>query len=171
MTQETGIKKGQSPARWRIRLGLFILVVGWLSPLCIPLITATGLPVKWKTILSGMLAVGIPEVLTIVAIAIMGKSGYDHIKKRFLGLLKKYGPPEVVGRTRYRVGLILFALPLGFGWLAPYAPHLVPGYEAQRFYINLIGDLMLVTSLFVLGGEFWDKVRALFIHGARTQIP
>jgi hypothetical protein len=29
---------------------------------------------------------------------------------------------------------------------------------------------MFVASLFVLGGDFWDKVRALFVHDARVQI-
>jgi hypothetical protein len=60
----------------------------------------------------------------------------------------------------------MFLLSILFGWLAPYGPHFVPGYEGQRFLVNLIGDLLLISSLFVLGGEFWDKLRALFIHGA-----
>jgi hypothetical protein len=30
---------------------------------------------------------------------------------------------------------------------------------------------MLLASLFVLGGEFWDKLRALFVHGARAAFP
>jgi hypothetical protein len=30
------------------------------------------------------------------------------------------------------------------------------------------GDVLLVSSLFVLGGEFWDKLRALFVHDARA---
>jgi hypothetical protein len=65
----------------------------------------------------------------------------------------------------------MFLLPIFFGWLAPYAPHLIPKYEAHRFVVNLAGDLMFISSLFVLGGDFWDKVRALFMHGARAQIP
>ncbi|MBW1773551.1 MAG: hypothetical protein JRJ82_11760 [Deltaproteobacteria bacterium] len=49
--------------------------------------------------------------------------------------------------------------------------HRIPGYEAFRFWISLVGDAMFVCSFFVLGGDFWDKVRALFIHGAKAQIP
>ena len=30
-------------------------------------------------------------------------------------------------------------------------------------------DVMLLTSLFVLGGEFWDKLRALFVHESRAE--
>jgi hypothetical protein len=26
------------------------------------------------------------------------------------------------------------------------------------------GDLLLLASLFVLGGDFWDKIRALFVY-------
>jgi hypothetical protein len=29
-------------------------------------------------------------------------------------------------------------------------------------------DLVTLVSLFVLGGDFWDKVRALFLHDARA---
>jgi hypothetical protein len=30
---------------------------------------------------------------------------------------------------------------------------------------------MFISSFFVLGGDFWDKVRALFSHEAKVQIP
>lgn len=156
---------------WRFRVGVIVFVVGFLSPLLIPVVARTGLPTEWKALISGALAVGVPEVLSILAVAIMGKEGFNTIKGRFFGFLKKYGPPDVVGRTRYRVGLIMFVLPLLFGWLGPYGTHKIPGYEAYRFWANLAGDLIFVSSLFVLGGDFWDKVRALFIHEARAEIP
>lgn len=157
--------------RWRLRLGIIVFVIGFLSPLLIPLVTASELPTKWKAIISGCLAVGIPELFSVIAIAIMGKPGFNYIKERFFGFLKKYGPADRVSRTRYRIGLVMFLLPIFFGWLAPYAPHLLPGYEAHRFFVNLIGDMMFVSSLFVLGGNFWDKVQALFIHGATAKFP
>jgi hypothetical protein len=168
---KTTVKETEQPrAGWRFRLGLIVLVVGWLSPLCIPLITATELPTRWKTIISGMLAVGIPEVFTVAAIAIMGKSGYNLIKERIFSFLKKHGPPDRVSLTRYRIGLVMFVLPVLFAWLGPYGAHLIPGYPDHRFVVSLIGDVMFVASLFVLGGDFWDKVRALFIPRARVPI-
>jgi len=171
MTAGTITETELGQTRWRLRLGLVVFAIGFLSPLLIPLVTATELPTKWKAVISGLLAVGIPELFSIVAIAIMGKPGFNYIKKRFFGFLKKYGPADRVSRTRYRIGLVMFLLPIFFGWLAPYAPHLLPGYEAHRFFVNLIGDMMFISSLFVLGGDFWDKVRALFIHEAKVQIP
>ena len=171
MTHTAASKTGPPQAEWRLRLGLTILVIGFLSPLSIPLVTATGLPTKWKAVLSGALAVGIPEVFSIVAIAIMGKAGFNYLKASLFAFLKKYGPPDQVSRTRYHIGLAMFLLPLLFGWLAPYAAHYVQGYEAYRLSINIIGDLMLFTSLFVLGGGFWDKLRSLFRHDAYAVIP
>jgi len=170
MVKASATKTEQPRAGWRFRLGLIILVVGWLSPLCIPLITATELSTRWKTIISGALAVGIPEVFTVAAIAIMGKSGYNLIKERIFSLLKKHGPPDRVSLTRYRIGLVMFGLPIVFGWLGPYGVHLIPGYEAHRFVVSLIGDCMFMASFFVLGGDFWDKIRALFVYDARVQI-
>jgi hypothetical protein len=63
----------------------------------------------------------------------------------------------------------MFVAPLLYGWLAPYAPDLKAGLEMQTFPSNIVGDLVFVGSFFVLGGDFWDKVRALFIHGAKAQ--
>jgi len=157
--------------RWRLHLGVIVFVIGFLSPLLIPLVTASELPTKWKAVISGCLAVGIPELFSIAAIAIMGKSGFNYIKERFFGFLKKYGPADKVSRTRYRIGLVMFVLPVGFAWLGPYGAHLIPGYETHRFVVSLIGDVMFVASLFVLGGDFWDKIRALFVYGATAKFP
>ena len=33
----------------------------------------------------------------------------------------------------------------------------------------ITGDVMLVTSFFILGGDFWDKLRALFVYGSKVQ--
>jgi hypothetical protein len=171
MTPGIITEKELGQMRWRLRLGVIVFVIGFLSPLLIPLVTASELPTKWKAVISGFLAVGIPELFSIIAIAIMGKPGFNYIKKQFFAFLKKHGPPDKVNRMRYRIGLVMFLIPIFFGWLAPYFPHTVPGYETHRFWVNLIGDMMFVSSLFVLGGDFWDKVRALFVYGATAKFP
>jgi hypothetical protein len=170
MAQTAASNTAQSRAGWRLRLGLIILVVGFLSPLAIPLITATELSSKWKAVISGALAVGIPEVFSVVAIAIIGKSGYNRIKERIFSFLKKHGPPDRVSPTRYRIGLVMFVLPIIFGWLGPYGARHIPGYAAHQLAVSLIIDIIFFASLFLLGGDFWDKLRALFIHGASVQL-
>ena len=44
------------------------------------------------------------------------------------------------------------------------------GYEAHQFIVSFIGDVIFVASLFVLSGDFGDKIRALFIHNDRAKL-
>ena len=88
-----------------------------------------------------------------------------------LGARYEHGPPSEVSRGRYRVGLVLFVLPLALGWLVPYFLHLLPGLSSIPMTIYFLGDLLFIASFFILGGDFWDKVRSLFMHGAKAQLP
>jgi hypothetical protein len=171
MTGKETARSKEEHSGWRFRLGLIVLVGGWLSPLLVPVVVATDLPTEWKTVLSGLLMVGIPEVFTVAAIAILGKSGFNLIKERVFGFLKRHGPADVVSRTRYRIGLVMFVVPILFGWLAPYGPDRILAREVQNLWVNIVTDLMFISSFFVLGGDFWDKLRALFVHGAKAHYP
>ena len=103
--------------------------------------------------------------------ALAGKDGFAFIKSRIFGFLKSFGPPKTVGRTRYTIGLVMFILPLLFSFIVPYAKHFITGLELQSLVYNIAGDILLLVSLFVLGGDFWDKLRSLFIHDAYAVIP
>ena len=158
-------------AGWRLKLGVALFGLSILLPvLGIPLVALMGLSAATVATISGALVVG-AEVLGVIAVAVMGKSGYAYVKNRVFGFLKQYGPPVEVSRTRYTIGLVMFAVPVVFGWLAPYAADWVPGYPGNEFTYAIAGDLLLLVSLFVLGGDFWDKLRALFVHGAKAVFP
>jgi hypothetical protein len=158
-------------AGWRLKLGVALFGLSIMCPvLGIPLVALMGLPAATVATISGALLVS-AEVLGIVSVAIMGKSGYAYIKSRIFGFLKQYGPPVEVSRTRYTIGLVMFAVPIVFGWLAPYAADWIPGYPGNELSYAIVGDLLLLVSLFVLGGDFWDKLRALFIHDAKVVFP
>lgn len=156
---------------WRFRVGAIILVVGLAAPLAIPLVTSSSLPGAWKTAIAGALAIGVPEVMMVVAAAVMGKAGFARLKQFFGRILKKYGPPQRVSPGRHHVGLVMFAAPLLLGWFGPYIHHHLPGFDRQPLLWHIGGDLVFVTSLLVLGGDFWDKLRSLFVHGARAIFP
>jgi hypothetical protein len=57
------------------------------------------------------------------------------------------------------------------GWLAPYLGRHLPGFDPGQLIWAVTGDVVFVASFFVLGGEFWDKLRSLFVHGARAVFP
>ena len=162
------------PSRGQLILGGVIFVGGQLVPLSVPLVASSSLPTVWKTVLSAILLIS-PELLMLVAVAVLGKAGFDYLVRLFKKALgrffKKHGPPEVVGRTRYRTGLAMFTIPLVLGWAMPYMSHHIPGFDTHAILFGLTGDVLLLASLFVLGGEFWDKLRGLFMHGARIQFP
>ena len=65
----------------------------------------------------------------------------------------------------------MFLLPGLYSWVLVYAPEVVPGYPDERISIGLTFDGLFVASFFVLGGDFWDKLRALFVHRAKAQFP
>ena len=156
---------------WRFPAGVAIFALGFCVPLAIPLVTASGLPPGWKAVISGALAVGAPEVMMVIATAVMGKEGFDELKRRIGRFFRRYGPPDAVGPTRYRIGLSMFLVPLVLGWLGPYLGSHLPAFDRYPAFWHVGGDLLFVTSLFVLGGDFWDKLRALFVHGARAVFP
>ncbi len=167
----------QTTVGWRLKLGVPIFVLSILLPVVgIPLVATLGLSGTMTASISGAVLVG-AEVLGILAVAVMGKPGYLYIKNRVIGLLRQYGPPKEVSRARYNVGLVMFVLPMLFGWVTPYVSGLIPNLESNLFAYAIVGDALLLTSLFVLGGDFWDKVRALFVysdkicHSCTTETP
>jgi len=162
---DTSLSKG------RLYAGGAIFIAGFLSPLLVPLVTASPLPVGWKTAISGLLLVGVPELAMLIAAAVMGKDGFNYLKQMLFGFLgKHFAPPETVSPIRYRIGLVLFSIPLLLGWVTPYISGYFPVFEEHRLLLAIIGDLFLLCSLVVLGGEFWDKLRALFIHKAKVTL-
>jgi hypothetical protein len=131
-------------------------------------VTALGFSAAMTASISSGILAG-AEVVLFLAVAVMGNSGYAYIKNRVFSFLKQYGPPAGVSRTRYIVGLGMFVVPFLLAWLAPYSGHLMPGYARNELTFAIVGDLLLLVSLFVLGGDFWDKLKALFIYDVRAR--
>jgi hypothetical protein len=161
----------QPPAGWRLKLGAGLFVLSMVLPLVgVPAVAAFGLSATLTASVSGALLMG-AEVLGLAAVAVMGKSGYTYIKNRIFVFLKRHGPPQEVSSLRYTIGLVMFCLPLLFGWALPYAAEFILSLKSNPLPYALGGDLLLLTSLFVLGGNFWDKLRSLFVYNAEVRFP
>ena len=154
---------------WRLQLGVALFMLSIVLPLVgVPVVASLGLSAGVTATVSGSLLVG-AEVLGVAAVAVMGKSGYLYIKNRAFAFLKQFGPPREVSRRRYTAGLVMFCAPILFGWASPYASRWIPGIATHPLRFALGGDLLLLTSLFVLGGNFWDKIRSLFLYDAEAR--
>ena len=158
---DTIADKNETPTKSRLILGGTIFVSGFMSPLAIPLVTGSNLSTEWKTMLSGVLVLGVPEAFMLIAIAILGKQGFDYLKSR---LWKAVRPADKVSSIRYRIGLVLFFTPILFGWLTPYLGLWITVLEAHQIKLAIAGDIIFAVSLFVLGGDFWLKIKALFTY-------
>lgn len=158
----------QSLDKTRLIIGIIVLIIGQLSPLAIPLLQYFELSNALKATLTGILLFGIPEMFILLTILIVGKSGFQIIKDKLYDKIKWVFPPDEVSKTRYTVGLILFSLVLIQAWCMPYALHLLEQLNLNILYLAIVGDVLLLASLYVLGGNFWDKLRALFSHVSKV---
>jgi len=159
------------PPKGRLISGAMIFIIGIISPVFIPIVLTSGLPEWLIAVLSGLLAFGIPELFMIIAVAILGKDGFAFLRSKLGKFLKPLAPPDEVSRIRYNMGLVLFCVPIIIAILSPYLDLKFHFLEDIPFYFTVITDVMIITSLFVLGGNFWDKLRALFIHRAKVILP
>ena len=171
MAEGKDVVESAPEAGLRFYIGIALFAVSFAGPLItIPLLGVFGLSAGEIASYSAVILVS-AEVLLVAAAAIMGKSGYSYIKSKIFGALKRYGPPQEVSLTRYRIGLVFFAVPLILGFLSPYVKSLIPYYEGNEVLFAIGGDVVLLVGLFILGGAFWDKLRALFIYEAKAVFP
>lgn len=156
-------ENGKPPAKSRLILGGFVFIAGFMSPLLIPVVTSSSLSIEWKSVLSGLLALGVPEVFMLIAVAILGKQGFNYLKSHLWQFIR---PPDKVSLLRYRIGLVLFFSSILLGWLHPYLELWITELSVVHLQLAIAGDIVFAISLFVLGGDFWLKIKALFSHEA-----
>ncbi len=154
--------------KFRLYGGIAILAFAWLLPLLGIPVSQTNWPIAIKATVIGLLTLGGPEILSIVAIIVMGRESYELIIQKLKEFFKNIKPSGKASRLRYNIGLILFLLPAVPTYIMSYVPRLLPDISPQRLIVSISSDLMFIVSLFVLGGDFWDKLRSLFIYDSHA---
>jgi hypothetical protein len=138
------LKNGAPQANWRFRFGLALFVLAGLV-----LVAGIALLVAGFSGGGMLLLAGPPEILCLVAAGILGKENYP----------SRLGE---VSRFRYYTGLagcIFNGVPLT---LYAYVPELLPS-GLTKISILVIADVIFFGSLLFAGGEFWERLRSLFI--------
>jgi len=156
-------------AGWRFKVGIAIICVMLGSWLLIPIMAGAGVPGSRIAALTGVLFIS-NKILLLLVIGVMGKAGFQQLKRTVFGYVSGLAPSAdvVVGPVRHKVGVVMFCLPIAASFLEPYVDTLWPGLRPGLWQVQLLGDGMFVASFFVLGGHFWDKMRALFVRNARV---
>ena len=153
-----------APTGWRFKVGIALFALMILAWLLVPIEAALGMSAATIAATTAGIAIG-NKIILLVAIAVMGKAGFQDMKAKFL---HKLAPPAEVSPMRYRIGLVMFCVPLLQGLLETWASHMAPQLVANRLWVDIVMDVMLIASLFVLGGNFWDKLKALFSYNAKA---
>ncbi len=153
----------------RFYLGMTLLVLAFASPGFGLVVANMDWPGTVKATVIGLLTVGVPELLGAAAATVLGKENFQRIAAWALSLLRLLRPTARVSKARYTVGLAMFVVPVIPTYVMGYAPQWLPDASAARLYVNIGADCMFIASLFVLGGDFWDKLSSLFIYESHAQ--
>jgi hypothetical protein len=166
-TKDIAASAASTRTGWRFKVGIALIALMALAWLLIPIEAALGMSAATIGATTAGIAIA-NKIILLAAIAVMGKAGFQELKAK---LFHQLTPPAEVSPMRYRIGLVMFCLPLLQGLLETWASHFAPQFVENRLWVDIVMDAMLIASMFVLGGNFWDKLRALFVRDARITLP
>jgi hypothetical protein len=167
-----GSIEGVAPPTARLWTGVSVFAFGWILALTlVPFVTNSDFPTSVKATLTTLLVVVVPKVFLLAAIAILGKPGFAYLKGVVWKFFRRIAPPPQVGAWRYRLGLVMFFLPLVASIFFQYFQPILEDGAAARPTFERVGDVIQIVALFVLGGDFWDKLRSLFVREAKAVFP
>ena len=155
---------------WRFTLGIICFFAAFAPHAVTGILILAGANAR---VIGTMAAVSftLNKLFLLASVVLLGRAGFNRLKKRLVGTFQQYLMPDEVGPWRYRIGLVMFVVPLVFAWKAPYVTELMPMLGRHSTTAAIITDAIFVASLFVLGGGFWDKLRALFVRKASVVFP
>lgn len=148
-------------ASTRLKLGIALVVVG-------NLLFFTSAWIAWMPWSAGVKATlwsilfFTPEAFTLMGAAVMGRENYEMFRLKAAAVIRRIKPPGNVSLLRHRVGLALLATPLLPAYVQAFKPEWLPDHSAYRWQVMVAAHLLAIGGLFLLGGDFWDKLHALF---------
>ncbi|MCY1512543.1 hypothetical protein D9M68_470060 [compost metagenome] len=148
---------------WRFKCGIGMFILAFALWFLIPLAAALDVPGSRIAALTGTIFIA-NKVLLLTCVAVMGKEGFQQLKAIVFGHAKRLAPVQKVGPVRHAIGLVMFFIPILTSMLEPYIDEMWPGLRPDKWQFQVLGDIMLIASFFVLGGDFWSKLRALFVR-------
>ena len=159
---------------WRYYVGLILFVLSLILPLlALIIVPLLGVSPDVSTLLYGLSIAGGPDIILIGAAALLGKENLEYLFSKLGSWFKNLVKWDQVTARRYRVGIWLLVISILTGLVLFYIfPESLrkgdqPGWG---FYITVGADILFIISFFVLGAEFWAKIRALFQFKARVMM-
>jgi len=152
---------------WKYYLGLSLFIYSFVPICTVELLFMLPLTTSEKAS-AALIYLGSGELTFICAVALLGKPFVELLKAKIKGFFiskMPVAPPKPITKTQHAIGVTLF-----FASFLPY-----PVAEGVLFFGHptgrdlhylvaamLTGDVIFIISLFVLGGEFWERLKKLF---------
>ena len=164
---------------WRYKVGLFMIIGDHVILLIVLVLPFLGMSVA----ISGAVILG-GEVIALASIVFLGKEGFKAIKSKAFAFVKA-GYAARVGPMRHYIGIALLCtnvqttyITVLYAWAAfkattPESPTPViwglefTQQEALVFWLFLIGEISFLISIYVLGADWWEKFRNIFVWKAQ----
>ena len=149
---------------WRFYLGMAAIVLAVIMPLCAVLCAIRGLQRRTRPFWSAYCVAGGPEVLCILAVALLGKETFQYFTHKAKSAFRRALVDRPASKGRYYFGLTIVLV----SWLPAYLYALFPrsharrGVPASTFSPEWTWPSSQASSSWV--GEFWEKVRRVFIY-------
>ena len=152
---------------WKYRLGMGLFIYS-LIPICTVELIAFMPVSSTQAVAFGVVYLASGEIAMLLAVALLGKPFFQAVKekvKSFLFKRREPSPPKMISRTQHWIGITLLFLSIlpyyiTIGELIFMSP---AGINLQNLlFMLLTGELFFIVSLFVLGAEFWARLKRLF---------
>jgi len=165
-----------APSSWRRGIGITLFVLHLILPvIALIVVPILGLPSGVSAAVIGLSVVGGPDVLLIVAIAVLGKDGVTELMGKLGSLVRRLTKWDAVTQRRYRIGgwvlvasLLLPAVILFF-WNDSVQD--INGQPGWAFWLLLASTFGFIGAVMSMGAPFWVRVQALFTWDADVDIP
>jgi len=153
---------------WKYYLGMTLFIYCWIPYIVSGMLLFYKIPLGK---LVGLMAIFIAssEITFAISIILLGKTFVKVLKSKIIGFFfrhKAFQPAKPVSKTRHYIGVALLFLSfipslavetlLFFGYPKTDAGHV------HMFISLLSGYTMFIVGLFILGGDFWERVKKLF---------
>lgn len=176
--QSTASRYADFTKTWRYKIGLTMIIVGNLGILLALAMPALGVGAGAV----GVMVVG-GEIVSLASIVFLGREGFKSIKSKFFAFVKA-SYTGTVGRSRHYIGITLLATNLVIHYIillylwdvfgastAEGPPPVIWGLDfAQQeslvSWLYLICEISFLSSIYVLGADWWGKFRNMVVWEA-----
>lgn len=139
----------------KYKIGIFLIVISCIMPLFAFIVPFLGFSMSVTALITAAFVVGTPELLFFIGIALAGKEAVTLVKQKLL---------KPAGQMRYNIGLVIFCTSFFANWICAYlevTSILQIGIHG-KLYLMVILDLILISSVFLMGPEFFIKIKNIF---------